>query len=31
MSIDEIEKQINSIKDSKPNTSQLKERGPNLI
>jgi hypothetical protein len=29
--MDEIERQINSIKYSKPNTSQLKERGPNLI
>jgi len=30
MSRDEIQRQINSIKDSKPNTSQLKQWGPNL-
>jgi hypothetical protein len=31
MSMDEIQKQINSIKDLRQNTLQLKELGPNLI
>jgi hypothetical protein len=31
MSKDEIQRQINSIKDSRPNTSQLKEWVLNLI
>jgi hypothetical protein len=31
MSMDEIQRQINSIKDSRPNTSQLKEWWSNLI
>jgi len=31
MSIDEIQRQINSIKDSREKTSQLKEWEPNLI
>jgi hypothetical protein len=31
MSKDEIQRQINSIKDSRPNTLQLKEWRPNLI
>jgi len=31
MSSDEIQRKINSIKDPRPNTPQLKERRPNLI
>jgi hypothetical protein len=31
ISSDEIQKKINSIKDPRPNTPQLKERIPNLI